>query len=131
MPLIVGLALAFGVGIFATVSGFDRDRAFYPTVLIVIASYYCLFAIIGEGSPTLLGYEIVLFALFAGLAVIGFRTSLWFVAVGLLAHGLSDFVRGDLISNRGVPIWWPIFCGAFDVAAAAYLAWRLATQRRL
>ena len=130
MPLIVGLALAIGVGIFAVVSGFDRDRAFYPTLLIVIASYYCLFAVLGGGSPPLLGLEVALLALFAGLAVIGFRSSLWFVAAGLLAHGLSDFVRGDLISNPGVPIWWPMFCGGFDVAAAAFLAWRLVIDRR-
>jgi len=26
----------------ASIASFDRDRAFYPTVLIVIASYYVL-----------------------------------------------------------------------------------------
>jgi hypothetical protein len=28
----------------AVMVGFDRERVFYPTVLIVIASYYVLFA---------------------------------------------------------------------------------------
>ena len=55
-----------------------------------------------------------------------------FVPLGRLDDptDLSDYVRGALISNPGVPTGWPMFCGAFDVAAAAYLAWRLATQRR-
>ena len=32
MALLVGASLAFVVGLFATVVGLDRDRAFYPTV---------------------------------------------------------------------------------------------------
>ena len=42
MALLVGALLAFAVGLLATVIGLDRDRAFYPTVTIVIASYYAL-----------------------------------------------------------------------------------------
>jgi len=34
-----------------------------------------------------------------------------------------------LLSNPGVPGWWPAFCLAYDVTAAAYLAWLL--KRRL
>ena len=44
MPYVVGIVLSLGVALFARRVGFDRDRAFYPTVLIVIASYYVLFA---------------------------------------------------------------------------------------
>ena len=32
-------------GLFATNADPDRDRAFYPVVVIVIASYYVLFAV--------------------------------------------------------------------------------------
>jgi hypothetical protein len=64
-------------------------------------------------------------AAFAGVAAIGFRTSPWFVAAGLAAHGLFDFFRGGLIANPGVPAWWPNFCLSFDLVAAAWLAWRL------
>ncbi len=45
MALLVGALLAFAVGLLATAIGLDRDRAFYPTVTIVIASYYALFAV--------------------------------------------------------------------------------------
>ena len=37
MPLLVGLLLSLGVAVFARRTGLDRDRAFYPTVMIVIA----------------------------------------------------------------------------------------------
>ena len=47
MEYLVGVILGLVVGGFATTSGFDRDRAFYPTALIVIASYYSLFAVMG------------------------------------------------------------------------------------
>jgi len=124
MEYLVGAAMALGVAVFAALVGFDRDRAFYPTVLIVIASYYDLFAVMAGSVPVLVSESLVL-AAFAGLAVIGFRTSLWLVVTGLAAHGLFDFFRGGLIANPGVPAWWPMFCLSFDLGAAASLAWLL------
>ena len=124
----VGAALALGVALFATLVGFDRDRAFYPTVLIVVASYYALFAVMG-GSVSALVPENVVMAVFVGLAATGFKTSLWLVVIGLAAHGLFDFFRGGLITNPGVPAWWPMFCMSFDLVAAACLAWLLVRGR--
>jgi hypothetical protein len=124
MAYLVGAALALGVALFAALTGLDRDRAFYPTVLIVVASYYDLFAVMAGSGPVLLAESVVL-AGFAGLAVIGFRARLWLVAFGLAAHGLFDFARGGLIVNPGVPAWWPDFCLSFDVVAGGWLAWLL------
>ena len=45
----VGSALAASVGLFAHIIGYDRDRAFYATVLTVVASLYVLFAIMAGG----------------------------------------------------------------------------------
>ena len=53
MEYVVGASLALGVAAFARMAGFDRDRAFYPTALIVIASYYELFGVIGDEGGTL------------------------------------------------------------------------------
>ena len=39
MAYVVGIVLSLSVAVFARRVGFDRDRAFYPTVLIVIASH--------------------------------------------------------------------------------------------
>lgn len=124
MEYLVGALLALGVGVFATVVGFDRDRAFYPVVLAVIASYYALFAIMG-GALDVMAVEAMILGGFLAASVAGFWSSLWLVVVALLGHGVLDFVHPHLITNPGAPVWWPMFCLTFDVAAAAYLAARL------
>ena len=128
MAILIGAILALVVGLFATVVGLDRDRAFYPVVTMVVASYYALFAVVSGSSEALLAESIAILG-FLGAAVAGFRISLWLVAAALAAHGLFDFVHGHLIVNPGVPAWWPAFCGAYDVVAALYLAWRLSRSR--
>lgn len=121
MEYIVGVLLAVVTCVTITVIGLDRSRSFYPVVLIVVASYYCLFAVMsGSRSALLLDGAIAL--VFAAAAVIGFRTSLWLVATALAAHGAMDLVHHHLIANSGVPSWWPGFCAAFDIIAAAYLS---------
>ena len=119
---LAGIVIALGVSILARVVGFDRDRAFYPTVLLVIASYYVLFAVMG-GSPQAMLIESIVMAAFGLVAIIGFRFNLWLVVGALAAHGIFDFFHADLVRNPGVPRWWPAFCLTFDVAAAAFLAW--------
>lgn len=121
MPLLVGLVLAIAVGVFAATTGLDRDRAFYPTVTIVVAHYYILFALLG-GSTHALQVELLLATGFVVLAVIGFRTSLWIAAAALAGHGLLDMVHGRLVTNPGMPSWWPAFCATYDVVAGAFLA---------
>ncbi len=124
MAFLIGAVLALSVGLLATVIGLDRDRAFYPTVMIVIASYYALFAVLG-GSIQVLVIESMVIVAFLGASIAGFKRSLWLVVAALAAHGVFDLVHGHLIENPGVPAWWPFFCLAYDVVAAAYLAWLL------
>jgi Protein of unknown function (DUF3703) len=127
MEYFVGVALALGVGLFTTAAGFDRDRALYPVILIVVASYYDLFAVMGGGEG--LVWDTVVFAAFLLAAIIGFRTSLWVVVFALVGHGVFDLVHGRLIANPGVPAWWPMFCLSYDVAAGGYLAWLILAKK--
>jgi hypothetical protein len=62
-------------------------------------------------------------------AAVGFKTTPWLVAAGLAAHGVLDLFHGAVAANPGVPVWWPGFCSAFDVAAAGFLAWTLLERR--
>ena len=124
LPYAVGIVLSVGVALFARYSGFDRDRAFYPTVMIVIASYYVLFAAM-SGSVQTVVIESVVMALFAAAAVAGFKASAWIVVAALAGHGVFDAVHGHLIENTGVPAWWPAWCLSYDVGAAAGLGWLL------
>jgi pimeloyl-ACP methyl ester carboxylesterase len=128
MEYAVGAGLGLGVAAFATLVGFDRDRAFYPAMLVVIASYYELFGVMG-GETAALYAETAVFGAFLAATVIGFRTNLWIVAVALIGHGLFDLVHGELIANAGVPGWWPMFCLSFDIVAGGYLAWLLVSKR--
>jgi hypothetical protein len=128
VALLVGVLLAFAVGLLARTTGLDRDRAFYPTVTIVIASYYALFAVMGASTQALV-LESVVGIVFLAVAVLGFRFSLWVVMVALAAHGAFDLAHSSIISNPGVPGWWPGFCLTYDVTAAAYLGWLLKTGR--
>jgi hypothetical protein len=131
MEYLVGVILGFVVGGFGAASGFDRDRAFYPTALIVIASYYCLFAVMGfavAGAPqySALGVEMAAGLVFSTLAVLGFKKSLWLAAAGIAGHGLFDFFVHDwLVTNAGMPVWWPGFCGTIDIVIGGWLAVRL------
>ncbi len=113
MAYLVGVFLAFTVSILATLVGLDRDRAFYPTVMIVIASYYGLFAVMG-GSTRALTIESVIMAGFLVVSILGFKLNLWILVGALFAHGIFDLVHGYLISNLGVPAWWPMFCLTYN-----------------
>jgi hypothetical protein len=122
MPYVVGMVLAIGVALFARSAGFDRDRAFYPTVMIVIASYYVLFAVMSGSVQTVLLESIVMTG-FAIAAVVGFKSSAWIVVGALAAHGVFDLLHSEVVENSGVPVWWPAFCLTYDLGAAASLAW--------
>ena len=124
MPYVIGLVASAGVAVFARYVGFDRDRAFYPTVVIVVALYYVLFAVM-SGSVQTVVLESVVMSLFAIAAVVGFKSSAWIVVAALAGHGVFDAVHGYIIENAGVPAWWPAWCLSYDVGAAACLAWLL------
>jgi hypothetical protein len=124
MPYILGVLLSVGVALFARYVGFDRDRAFYPTVMIVIASFYVLFAVM-SGSVQAVVIETVLMMPFVAAAVAGFKSSAWIVVVALAGHGIFDAFHGYVIENAGVPAWWPAWCLAYDVGAAFCLGWLL------
>ena len=124
MPYVIGIVLSAVVAVFARYVGFDRDRAFYPTVVIVVALYYVLFAVM-SGSVQTLVLESAAAVLFAIAAVVGFKSSAWIVVAALAGHGVFDAVHGYVIDNGGVPAWWPAWCLAYDVGAAVWFGWLL------
>lgn len=124
MEYLIGVILALAVAGLAAVVGFDRERAFYPTVLIVIASYYVLFAAMGASGRTLIA-ETIVGGFFLMFAVLGFKRNYWLVVAALVGHGVFDFIHQFFIDNPGVPRWWPGFCLAFDAVFGGWLAVRL------
>jgi hypothetical protein len=130
MALLIGFLLALSVGLAARLAGRDRDRAFYPRVLAVVASFYVLFGLVGGSVQTVI-VEAAVMAVFLAVTAAGFRLSPWWIVAGLAAHAILDGIHGQVIANPGVPAWWPAFCAAYDLTAAAMLALMLRVPRRL
>jgi len=128
MEYAIGIAAATSVGLFSTVIGFDKERSFYPVVLIVIATLYLLFAV-QAGSTGALVAEAIPALMFVATAALGFRKTPWLVVAGLALHGVFDCFHHAVIVNPGVPVWWPGWCLAYDVVAAAYLAALIIVRR--
>jgi hypothetical protein len=122
VPYLIGIIIAILTAALGRFAAFDRDRVFYPTVLIVTVSYYALFAVLG-GSMSALIVECLVVTLFVVAAIAGFKLNLWFVVGGLVAHGVFDLVHAAIVTNPGVPVYWPAFCMSYDVALAAILVW--------
>ena len=120
MEYLIGMLLSLAVVALAATMGMDRDRAFYPTVLIVVASYYVLFAAMGGSGRTIV-VEIVVASGFLLFAIVGYKISLWLVAIGLVGHGVIDIFHHLVIENPGTPHWWPGFCMACDVVLGGFL----------
>ncbi len=110
----IGSVLSLVVAVFARSVGLDRDRAFYTTVVIVVASYYVLFAVMGGTTQALL-IELSVMAAFVVAAVVGFKRNLWVVAAALVGHGVFDVFHGGLVTNAGMPEYWPAFCMSYCV----------------
>jgi hypothetical protein len=127
MAFFIGITLAVAVGVFARWFGLDRDRAFYPTVMMVIAVLYVLFATMA-GGPGVLLTEIVVSVGFIALAMLGFKKSPWFVVAALFAHGVFDCFHAHAIPGTGAPVWWPEFCATYDITAAALLGFLLRSK---
>lgn len=125
----IGVGIALAVSLFALVIGLDRERAFYTTVLMVIALLYALYAAIGGTREAML-QESAGIAVFIALAVLGFKRSEWFLVVGLVGHGVYDYFHPGLVHNGGVPEWWPAFCAGYDVLAGVFLAGLVLARRK-
>jgi hypothetical protein len=124
MEYLIGLTLSLAVAGFAVAVGFDRERAFYPTVLIVIASYYVLFAAMGATNHAVI-LEIIVASIFLLLAVVGYKKNFWVITLAIVGHGIFDLAHPFLFQNPGVPSFWPGFCSTFDVVFGGLLIVRL------
>ncbi|SAL87766.1 hypothetical protein AWB68_08530 [Caballeronia choica] len=129
MEYIVGITLALLFCGAAAGLGMDRERVFYPAVLIAVASYYLAFAVI-DGRREVMLSELAIAAIFVAGAVAGFRYNPWIAVVALAGHGVMDGFHHHVVHNIGVPRVWPGFCMTFDVTAAAFVALAMLARAR-
>lgn len=129
MEYIVGISLALLFCGAAAGLGMDRERVFYPAVVMAVASYYLAFAVV-DGRHEVMLIEVAIAAVFIVAAVVGFKVNPWIAVVALAGHGVMDGFHHHLVHNAGVPRSWPGFCGSFDVTAAALVAWIMRARTR-
>ena len=128
MAYAIGIVVGLLSALLGRVARLDRERAFYPTILIVVAAYYILFAAMGASRGVLVA-ESLGAVVFTAVAIIGFNGNLWLVAAGLAGHGVFDMFHARLVTDPGVPVWWPAFCMAADVVLGICLAVLLRSGR--
>lgn len=129
MQYIVGFVLALFFCAAAAWLRMDRERVFYPAVVIAVASYYLAFAVV-DGRGEVMLYEVAIAAVFIAAAVLGFKRNAWIAVAALGGHGVMDGFHHHLVANAGVPPSWPGFCMSFDVAAAVFVAGLMLARAR-
>jgi hypothetical protein len=72
-----------------------------------------------------LAVETALAAVFVVVVAVAIPVSPWLLVAGLAGHGVKDAVQHRTGFVHGTR-WWPPFCAAVDVVAAALLAVALA-----
>jgi hypothetical protein len=95
--------------------------------LVYVARY--LFASTTGAAHYWLWVEVLGTAIFVALAVLGVKSSPWFLAIGMVLHGLA----WDIWHYRNstyIPDWYVIACLAVDLAFGAYVAARVPEYQR-
>ena len=128
-PLGAGLGLAVGLILLGRLTGFGRERSYYPMLVLVIASYYPLFAFMAGQNPML---ELACAAAFMALAL---GPVIWgqawiLVGVALVAHGLFDLWLPGHAGHAAGPVWWAPFCAAVDLPLGLWVIWLYARGPR-
>jgi len=102
---VVGGVLALLTYALGKVAGFDRDRAFYATILIVVGHYYVLFAA-EAGSTSALIAELAGMTVFVVLAVAGFKRLMRVLSnANATGHEVIDLRALRPLAMRGLESW--------------------------
>ena len=102
------------------------QRWLYSLGLLTLPSLYALFAL--QAGEQAVGVKELIYGipfLVVGLvfALKSVRHSAVVVGAFWILHGLYDLTHSRLITNAGVPGWYPVWCFSVDVVIGAYLLW--------
>lgn len=120
------IGAAFGVLTIVSARLIRGEPWLYSLGLLTLPSLYAFFALqAGEQAVAVKEMIYGLPYVVAGLvfAFVSVRQSAVVVGVFWLLHGLYDLVHSQLITNTGVPSWYPIFCFVIDAVVGSYLLW--------
>ena len=109
---------------------FERNllAAFLVGMPLVYVTRY-LFASTGHAQNFWLWVEVLGIPIFAALALLGVKRSPWFLAIGMLLHGLG-WDTWHYRNSAYIPDWYAIACLAADLAFGTYVAARVPAYQR-
>ncbi|NEP56766.1 MAG: hypothetical protein F6K31_07040 [Symploca sp. SIO2G7] len=89
-------------------------------LLAAIGSIYIGFGL-SDSHPHNLRLEVLVAALFFGIAIAGYWISPTITGMGFVLHGVWDFLHHPQVVKTAVPRWYPPFCAVYDWVLAACL----------
>lgn len=120
VQLLIGVAACGVFIILARRLGHERELRLYALSLVIAAIIYVGFAA-RDVTFGWMALELAGVALFMLAAVLGVKTSRWFLAIGWAAHAAWDILLHKLLDVSFVPGWYPMICVGFDLLLAGYL----------
>ena len=109
---------------------FERHllAGFLAAMPLVYLTRY-LFATAGQSTSSWFWVEALGVLVFAALAFLGVKLSPWFLAIGIVVHGLA-WDTWHYRNSTYIPDWYVIACLAVDLSFGAYVAARIRTYQR-
>ena|SRR5215472_211566 len=109
---------------------FERNllAGFLVLMPLVYVTRY-LFASTGRAANFWLWIEVLGLLIFVALAVLGVKRSPWFLAIGIVLHGLA-WDTWHYGNSTYIPDWYAIACLAVDLAFGAYVLARVPLYQR-
>jgi len=89
--------------------------------LVVAALIYIVLALAAGADPRWLTLEAAGLGVFGVLAWLGLRASLWWLALGWVAHVGWDIGLHLDQAQTFLPTWYPLLCVGFDLVVAGFL----------
>ena len=120
--LVLGLASVYVFVRLVRPIGPTGEKRWYAGGLVIAAGVYVAFGLVLGGPP--LGYELGQLAVFSIIAVYGLRRSALLIGIGWLAHAFWDAAHWMPGLADHAPQWYQTTCLSFDVALAAYIAFK-------
>jgi len=127
VEILLGAVLAVPYVLFAR--GRRAERQVYAWGLLVAALIYVGFALAAGAGAGALVAELVGVALFGAVAWQGLRRSVLWLAAGWAAHVGWDLLLHPLTASGYAPAWYVRACIGFDLAVAAWIAFRPTPER--
>ncbi len=121
LPIVFGAALGGLFVLLAHRRTHGGEIRLLALGLVVAALVYVVLALAAGVDRRWLTLEAAGLGVFGILAWLGLRASLWWLALGWVAHVGWDVGLHLDRAQAFVPAWYPLWCVGFDLVVAGYL----------